>query len=513
MNKDLASERLPSPTARRLGSQSLVALLGNLFTLAVGLPLQIYVSRVLGAGGLGVYGLLEGAVNTISSFLSFGLAQTAVRFVPAHLEKGEYDHVRCLLRFSVLALLLIGTLAYALLLIALPYLESYWPELEGQSQNAALMGLLLPLGLLMFLLQQGLRGFQEIRYMILGSSIVQLSVKAIITVAAFAVEMRLGGYIIATVVSTFVGVLWMAHGLRRKLDGLPRNKTEELRSPVGEWRRYSVISYSNSLLGAATSYIDRLLLGIFVGSSAVGVLLVLRQLQQFPQVFNQMLLMVGAPMFAAAHVRDDPAEREHLYILMTDWVMKASLPLVFFLLLFGKPILSLFGPQFAQDGAGVLWIFVLGQTVNLACGPIGSIAIMSGLESLVLRLSAYNTILTAVLLAILAPTLGLLGVAIATALTMTFINISIMLALRRRLGLRWWNRRFAGWLLPSCAASAVGIGVIYSGYDAGAFSLAATLVIMYGAFATVVFLQGINEDEKDLLRYLLDRLLSRRIDS
>ena len=54
------------PIARRLGSQSVLVLLGNIFTLAIGLPLQIYVSRILGAGGLGVYGLLEGAVNTIS---------------------------------------------------------------------------------------------------------------------------------------------------------------------------------------------------------------------------------------------------------------------------------------------------------------------------------------------------------------------------------------------------------------------------------------------------------------
>jgi len=158
----------------------------------------------------------------------------------------------------------------------------------------------------------------------------------------------------------------------------------------------------------------------------------------------------------------------------------------------------------------VLWIFLLGQTVNLACGPIGNIALMSGLESTALRLSAINTVLTAVLLVVLAPTLGLLGIAIATAATNAFINISIMLALRRKLGLRWGNRRFLGWLLPSCAACAVGGGIIYSGLGTGPVALAAILILMYATFAAVVFLQGLNEDEKDLLRYLSDRLVGRR---
>jgi O-antigen/teichoic acid export membrane protein len=496
-------------TARHLGLQTLVAASGSIFTLAVGLPLQVYVSRVLGAGGLGVYGLLEGAVNTTSGFLNLGLAQTVVRFVPSHLEKGEYGYVRRLLGVSITTLLLVGVFAYGVWLVALPYLESIWPEIAGQAHHAALMGLLLPLGLLIHLFQQGLRGFQEIRYMVLGSSVVQLSVKAGVTVVAFALGMTLGGYILATVIATSVGALWMAYGLKRKINDLPADEAGPSSAPVAEWRRYAAISYTNALLGGTTAYIDRLLLGIFMGSGAVGVLIVLRQIQQLPQMFNQMLLVVGAPMFAAAHVRNDRTERGHLYVLMTDWVMKISLPFILFLFLFGRPVLLLFGPQFAQDGAGILWILVLGQAVNLACGPIGNIALMSGLEGEVLRLTTFNAVLQVILLVLLAPAFGLLGVAIVHAITAVFINAAVMVLLRSRLGLRWWHRRFAGWLLPSCAAVCVGAGIIYSGLNIGFVVLAVTLALMYATFSGVVLLQGVNEDEKDLLRHLRDRLFGR----
>jgi O-antigen/teichoic acid export membrane protein len=508
---DLGGEGAPSPVARRLGSQTLVVLAGNVFTLVVGLPLQVYVSRVLGAGGLGTYGLLEGAVNTANGFLGLGLAQTAVRYVPHHLERREHGDVRRLLRLCVTTALLVGGLAYALLVAALPYLGQIWPELAAQAHVAVLMGLLIPLGLLIFLLQQSLRGFQEIRYMILGSSIIQLSVKAAATVAVFAIGLRLSGYVLATVAAHLVGVLWMAFGVRRKLGELPREEESGQPSSLRQWVRYAAISYSSSLIGSTAGYLDRFLLGAFVGSGAVGVLVVLRQLQQFPQVFAQMLLMVGTPMIAAAHARNDAGQREHLYVLMTDWMVKASLPLVLFLLLFATPLLSLFGPQFAQDGAPVFWLFVLAQIINVVIGPVGNIALMSGLESAMLRLSAINTVMSVVLLAILAPTLGLLGIAVASVVNTAFIKLSAMLLVRGTFGLRWWDRRFIGWLLPSCAACAVGLAIDYAGLGAGAIGLAATLAAMYAAFVAVVLLQGVNEEERDLLHYLMERLFGRRI--
>src|SRR5690242_3706827 len=227
----MTEQKRKSATTRKLGSQTLVVALGNVFTLVVGFPLQIYVSRVLGASGLGTYGLLDAAVSTTHGFINVGLAPTVTRFVPSHLEKGEYSWVRRLVRGSFIIQLALGILAYVLWLLALPYAEKVWPELAGQSQNAAIMGLLIPLGLLLHLMQQSLRGFQEIRYMILGSSVVQLSVKAAITIAVFAIGMKLAGYILATAIATFVGVLWMGYGLRRKVTGLPKDEIESRPSP------------------------------------------------------------------------------------------------------------------------------------------------------------------------------------------------------------------------------------------------------------------------------------------
>lgn len=499
----------PRDTARRLGSQTLLVVLGNVFTLAVGLPLQIYVSRVLGASGVGIYGVMEAAIGSASGFLDFGLAQTSVRFVPEHVVRGEYASARRLIGFAALILASAGAVACAVSMLAFTRLEGLWPELAGPGHAVAIMAFLLPFGLLSYLFQQSLRGLHEIRYLTLGGML-QLAVKAALTVAAFAAGLGLFGYVLATVGASLAGLIWLGFVLKRKLAALPSQAAEQEPLPIREWRRFAAISYSNNLLGVATQYLDRFLLASFVGSAGVGVLVVVQQIQNFPAKFNQLLLIVGAPMFASAHAHNDPVERQKLYELMTDWTMKVSLPLIVFLLAFSVPILGLFGREFARDGTGALIVLTLGQLVNLACGPTGSIALMSGLEAALLRLSAINTGFLVLLIVSLAPPLGLLGVAIASAASTSFINVAVLALVRRRLGLCWRSRLFVGWLLPAFAASAVALGTRQLGLGTSALVLAAVLAAMYAASIGVILLQGLNEDEKGLVRYLADRILARK---
>ena len=66
-------------TPANLGGQASFFLVGNIFTLLVGFPLQIYVARILGASNLGIFRLLGAGVNC-SSCLSFLPERKAERF-------------------------------------------------------------------------------------------------------------------------------------------------------------------------------------------------------------------------------------------------------------------------------------------------------------------------------------------------------------------------------------------------------------------------------------------------
>lgn len=496
-----------APIASRLGVPTIYMLLGNLFTLAVGLPLQIYVARVLGPGGVGVYGLIEAAMATAAGVLGLGVGMTVMRFVPEHLARHEYGEAVGLIRGSALVLVTTGALAYVILLLLLPWIGSLWPTVQEYRWEIGTMGLMIPLSLLTFFLSQALRGFQSILSIVVGTNVISLAMKTVLTLGAFAAGLELGGYILASVLAALCGTAWLSFSLVNHILALPSAPPKV--SPRRKWLRFSLASYTGSLLGAATSGLDRYLLGAFLGSSAVGILVVLRQLLMLPEQFNMMLLVIGAPMFSAAHGSDNRTERQHIYHLMTDWVVRSALPLVLFLWLFGRDVLALYGPDFAAVGTLPLRILIGAQFFNLLCGPVGNLAMMSGLEWELLRLDTINTILLVAASAALIPAFGLTGVAVAYALAVVFMNVALMILVRQKLGVRWWDRRYLEWLLQCVAVFAVASIARYLLTSLNAAELAACLIAMYAAAVGASFLRGVHEDDKQLLRHVRQAVWGR----
>lgn len=90
------SESRPGIASRMAGQPGLL-MLGNMFTLFVGFPFQIYLAKTLGADQLGAFGLFEVIARTAGTVFGFGLATTLVRFIPHHLALRESGSVRKLL--------------------------------------------------------------------------------------------------------------------------------------------------------------------------------------------------------------------------------------------------------------------------------------------------------------------------------------------------------------------------------------------------------------------------------
>jgi len=219
-----------------------------------------------------------------------------------------------------------------------------------------------------------------------------------------------------------------------------------------------------------------------------------------------MLLSVAAPMFSSAHTRGARGELEHLYALITDWALKAALPLIVFLLMFARPVLALFGRQFAELGTAPVEVLMMAQLVNLASGPNGNVAIMCGLERESFRVDVVMLLVTALLLAVLVPAFGLLGVAFSVLSNSIAHNVWTLLIVRTRLRIRWWDKRYLSWLAPGAAVLAVGWLAPRVIEPSTALALAIDLGAMYATFAGVSLLQGLHEDDRELIAHVRRQL-------
>ena len=115
-------------------------------------------------------------------------------------------------------------------------------------------------------------------------------------------------------------------------------------------------------------------------------------------------------------------EVRRIYAAATGWVVRLSLPAFVALLVFPDELLRLFGPDFAA-GAAVTVILALGQLVNAATGPCGTLLNMSGRVALNMADNLAALVLNVLLNLWLIPAYGIVGAAVAWAVSLAAVNV------------------------------------------------------------------------------------------
>ena len=144
---------------------------------------------------------------------------------------------------------------------------------------------------------------------------------------------------------------------------------------------------------------------------------------------------VAAPLFAAAHARGGREALQRAATKAAHLGFWPSLAVAAGLLVFGEPLLRLFGAPFVAVRLP-LAVLVGGQLVNAAAGPVGYLLAMTGHQDDNARVFAVSALLNLGLNALLIPAFGLIGAASATALTMAVWNLWLHALTVRRLGVR-----------------------------------------------------------------------------
>jgi len=497
-------------TASKLASQSGLLVIGNMFTLFVGFPFQIYLARSLGADQLGVFGLFEVIAQTAATLFGFGLATTLVRFIPHHLELQESRSVKTLLTLVFGFTLLGGALAVVGLVAGSTYLLQWVPELLPYSSLLPFVGAMTVLGMLIGLSAQALRAFLDIRYMIMVASFLQLAVKVVATVLLLWWGWQLPGYLVAVVVSVAVALMGMLWGIHRHVRRLAPGGDDVTPATRKAWWSFSRTMYFNSLLGIAAPPAERLLLASAIDVASVGVLMGIRQLQSFPQVLFQILVAVLAPMFVAARARGDMDEVKHLYHIATDWICRLGFPLLIFFLVFGENVLALYGEHFAESGRWPLVMIIVGQLFNLMTGPHGAMLNMLGHERDLFKLYLVSSVMFFAGLFILAPMLGLLGVALSGLFPIIFLNLIELYFMKKWLGIIWWSNRYYRLILPMVVVILLTLLLRAMMGSPGAVGVIAVLLVIYVSFALTYMMNGLTKEDIEIIEMIRNQINAKR---
>ena len=202
-----------------------------------------------------------------------------------------------------------------------------------------------------------------------------------------------------------------------------------------EWFAVAIPLLFNDSAFVVLSQTDTIMTGSILGSFQVGIYGAAFKTAAGVSFILMGVNAIAAPMFATLHAQGDYAGLQQLTSSVARWMFYPTFVFALLLIIYGDRVLGIFGTEFIA-ARWSMTILILGQLVNVGAGSVGYLMEMTGHHHQCAFVLGCSAVLNVVLNAILIPTLGILGGAIATALTMALWNIWLHQLVVKHLGVR-----------------------------------------------------------------------------
>lgn len=394
---------------------------------------NILLARTLGVHGAGIY-FLALTVTTIASVIArVGLDNTLLKFVAAHASVNEWGAVKGVVNKSLSLVLVTSVVTMVCVLMIAPWLAVTVFSKPELTVPIRWMALSIPLLSILMLYAEMLRGLKKI----LAAEALQgliLPLSLIATLYFFAMHLGAAGaaeisYVAATLISAISG-LW-----------LWRNATSEVRTITSDefsWHRLlksCLPLYTISILyQAVVPWLPFILLGVVGNQDEVGLFGMATRTAYLVSAVLVAVNSIAAPKIAALYKQGRHIELEELAQKSTLMLTLVAVPITIILVMFPSQIMSIFGTEFYASG-NILRILVVGQFVNVACGSVGFLLMMSGHEVEARNSVIISVLVMLILLVTLTPSYHAIGAAIASSSAVIISNLINVYFVYKRLNI------------------------------------------------------------------------------
>jgi O-antigen/teichoic acid export membrane protein len=242
------------------------------------------------------------------------------------------------------------------------------------------------------------------------------------------------------------------------------------------------------------------LLGILADSHDVGVYNVATRLVVLAAFVMVPINQAVGPRFAHLAQAHDVDGLRRVYAVSTGWILRLSAPAFLLLIVFPDRLLSAFGPAFVV-GATVTVVLAVGKLIDAATGPCAVLLNMSGRPGYNVVANVGALALNVGLNLILIPAAGVVGAAVAWAVSLAVVNVVRLIFAYRIVGALPVDTGTKRGAVAALVAFVVAVAPI--GPDV------VRAVASLGVYVALVLGLGLTDDDRLTLRAVVARRSSR----
>lgn len=473
-------------------------LIGAICSQATLLVITIVLARVLGGHAVGRYAQCYAFLSLLGLLALSGFRAGLTRFVAIHLADRDPGLVRGTVRLGLALSLAASTLIAVALAGAAPQIASAMHD-PGLTTGLRLVGLALPAETVSAAALAATQGWRTQRPFAIVGQIYEPLCRLAITALALALGAGLTGAFWALVVAAWSTGLLAYRSLHRLLRTLPRATP---RYAPRALFAFSSVSWVSSLSTTGLIWADTILLGLF-GNEQIGIYNVSTRLVTVAIFMMAPINASFGPHIAHLYHRGQHDDLSSTYRAATGWITRLSLPAFVALLVFPHDLLRLFGHGFA-GGATVTLVLAIGQLVNAATGPVGTVLNMSGRVWVNMVDNVGTLVLNVGLNIWLIPTHGIIGAAVAWSISLAVVNLTRVIQVGWLMRIVPFGATTYKGLAAGLAAGAAGVLIRWT-ISPWTVEIALGLVAIVAVYVASAVGLGLSAEDRMVLRSVTRR--------
>ena len=482
-------------TNTKIAKESAISFTGMGFGQILRYLFTTLLARWAGVEFLGIYSIANAVTRISEAIGKLGLDQGILRKVSR--EENQENKQTAIL--SALKMGALSGLIFMLIQIALAgYLaENIFNQSSLLTKVIAIHALSLPFYIILHISAFSTQAYKLLKYKIVVTEIQNPLILLLAMLVCYFFYSAESAIIIPVVLSAVLGCITITIFLK-KVSGV-----NILSVKKGEFSQdllhYSLPIMFMSILGTVLHWTDVIMLGYFTDPATVGLYHPAARTAGIVRIILLSFAGIYGPLMAEMYAKKQTSEMNHLFKLVTRWITTFSLPFAILISLYPKKIMLIFGSQFLQ-GYPILMILVSAAFIQAVFGIGGTTLNMTGFPKMNLLNTFIACGLNIGINIYLIPTMGGMGAATATLITLSFIAFIRIIQNWKFLQLTPWSPKLVKPIIAGILAFGTGYLVIGSIMP---FHTILTLIsggfIIVIVFFTTLWLLGLDEDDSGLL--------------
>jgi len=312
-------------------------------------------------------------------------------------------------------------------------------------------------------------------------------------------RLSLIGVLVSYVISILFTFICLAVMMLRKINfelTVDRTTTADL-------LKFSLPLLVAIILGMVMAWTDTLMLGYLRESKDVGLYSASHSLAGLIPIFLSSAGYMYIPVASQICSEGLIDELGRIYKIVTKWIFSVTIPFFIILILYPKFVLGLFFGESYASACNVLRILSLGFMFHVVVGLNGASLIVLGGGRLLMYMTLIGAVSNVILNIFLIPMLGIIGAAVATAISYVLANTMASIKLFQLSGIQPFTRNYLKLLVASMVSAYPFMYLVCNGMHIIVFTF-----IMYCLlyFIIMIILRCIDREDIKLISAVEDKI-------